>query len=224
MGTVINRLNFAAAPRRCRVFPAVVSRRRAQDATALDGLDALDAVGQRDVDLVAQVKPEEWDDPTPCPDWSVRTLVGHLIEGRYVYRGLLEGVPLAELRPVLERQSEAAGDDPVAACEIAVRSIREAFAEPGAQERTVHHRIGDMPGSELLVQLAADCVVHSWDLATAIGADAGLDEQLVELAYKFYLPRMQNDAIYAYGWFKPPATPLPEGVTALERLIHLVGR
>jgi uncharacterized protein (TIGR03086 family) len=101
-----------------------------------------------------------------------------------------------------------------------VRSIREAFSEPGALERTVHHRIGDMPGSELLVQLVADLVVHSWDLATAIGVDPGLDEQLVELAYVFYAPRMQKEVTYAYGWFKP----LPEGATPLERLIHLVGR
>ena len=55
-------------------------------------------------------------------------------------------------------------------------------------------------------------------------ADPGLDEQFVELAYVFYAPRMQKEVMYAYGWFKPPAKPLPEGATALERLIHLVGR
>jgi uncharacterized protein (TIGR03086 family) len=190
----------------------------------MDAIDALDAVGRRNVELVAQVKPEQWDDPTPCPEWNVRTLVGHLIAGRYLYRGLLEGAPIAELRPMLERQGEAAGNDPVAACETAVRSISEAFARPGALERTVHHRIGDMPGSELLLQLVADCVVHSWDLATAIGQDPGLDEQLVQIAYEFYATLMQKDVVYSYGWFKAPAKPLPEGATPLERLIHLVGR
>jgi uncharacterized protein (TIGR03086 family) len=81
-----------------------------------------------------------------------------------------------------------------------------------------------MPGRQLLVKLAADCVVHSWDLATAIGADPGLDEQLIELSYEFYVPLMQDDAVYAYGWFKPPASPLPEGAVALDRLLHLLGR
>jgi uncharacterized protein (TIGR03086 family) len=191
---------------------------------AMDAMDALDAIGKRNVELVAQVKPEQWDDPTPCADWDVRTLAAHLIVGRYVYRGLLEGVPAAELGPIRERQSKAIGNAPVTACESAVRSIREAFTEPGALERTVHHRIGDMPGSELLVQLVADCVVHSWDLATAIGVNPELDGQLVELAYEFYAPRMQKEVMYAYGWFKPPTRPLPEGATPLERLIHLVGR
>jgi uncharacterized protein (TIGR03086 family) len=208
----------------CLVIVDLRPRRPGQDAVAMDALDALDAIGKRNVELVAQVRPEQWDDPTPCTEWNVRTLAGHLIAGRYVYRGLLEGVPVAELRPMLQRQGEAVGDDPIAACEQAVQSIHEAFTEPGALERTVHHTIGDMPGSQLLVQLVADCAVHSWDLATAIGADPGLDEQLVQLAGEFYAAMTQLDAVYAYGWFKPPAQPLPEGATPLERLIHLVGR
>ena len=178
----------------------------------MDALDALDAVGESNVQLVRQVGSGQWDGATPCTEWNVRSLVGHLIMGRHVYRGFLEGVPVAELRLILQ-QGGAAGDDPVAACESAVRSIRAAFAQPGALERTVHHTIGDMPGRQLLVQLVADCVVHSWDLATAIGVDPGLDEQLIELSYEFYLPLMQKDAVYAYGWFKPPASPLPEGAT-----------
>jgi hypothetical protein len=48
--------------------------------------------------------------------------------------------------------------------------------------------------------------------------------QLIELSYDFYLPLMQKDAVYAYGWFKPPASPLPDGATALGRLLHLLGR
>jgi uncharacterized protein (TIGR03086 family) len=190
----------------------------------MDAMDALDAVGERNVQLVRQVGSGQWDGATPCTEWDVRSLVGHLITGRHVYRGFLEGVPVAELRLMLQRQGEAAGDDPVAACESAVRSIRAAFAQPGALERTVHHTIGDMPGRQLLVQLVADCVVHSWDLATAIGVDPGLDEQLIELSREFCVPLMQNDAVYAYGWFKPPASPLPAGATALERLLHLLGR
>ena len=190
----------------------------------MDAMDALDAVGERNVQLVRQIGPDQWDDPTPCTEWNVRTLVGHLTTGRHVYRGFLEGVPVAELRLILQRQGEAAADDPVAACESAVRSIRAAFAAPGALERTVHHTIGDMPGRQLLVQLVADCVVHSWDLATAIGVDPGIDEQLIELSYEFYVPLLRQDAIDGYGWFKPPAGPLPDGATALERLVHLVGR
>lgn len=40
----------------------------------------------------------------------------------------------------------------------------------------------------LLALLIGDSVVQSWDLATAIGVDPGLDEHLVEFAYGTYVP------------------------------------
>ena len=88
----------------------------------------------------------------------------------------------------------------------------------------MHHPIGDIPGSELLVQLIGDCVVHSCDLATAMGVGPGLDEQLVGFAYGFYASRARSGILYVNGWFAAPTRPLPEGATPLERLIHLVGR
>jgi len=186
-------------------------------------MDALDASAQRVVELVGQVRPEQWDNPTPCTEWNVRTLVGHLIAGMRGYCELLNGAPAAELRSTLEHQSEAVGTDPVATCESAVRSVRAAFAEPGALERIVHHAY-DIPGSQLLAFRIADNAVHSWDLATAIGVEPGLDEQLAEFVYGLLAPRAQSGALYATGWIAAPTRPLPEGATPLEQLIHLVGR
>ncbi len=146
-----------------------------------------------------------------------------MIAGAEGYCELLNGAPVAKLRSLLERQSEAGGTDPDAACESAARSVRAAFAEPGALERTVHHAI-DMPGSQLLAFWISDAVLHSWDLATAIGVAPGLDEQLVEFVYGLLAPRAQTGALYTTGWIAAPTRPLPEGATPLERLIHLVGR
>jgi hypothetical protein len=61
-------------------------------------------------------------------------------------------------------------------------------------------------------------------LATAIGVDPGLDEQLVEFVYGNYAPIAESGVSYANGWFAVPMTPLPGGTTPLERLIHLTGR
>jgi uncharacterized protein (TIGR03086 family) len=187
-------------------------------------MDALDASADRVVELVGHVGAEQWNDPTPCSDWNVTTLVGHLIAGMQGYCALLNGAPAATMSILMERQSEAAGPDPVAACKSAVRSVRAAFAEPGALERTVHHRAGEMPGSFLLAIRIGENVVHSWDLATAIGADPGLNEQLAELVYGYYAPVAQSGALYATGLVAAPTKPLPEGATPLERLLHLLGR
>jgi len=187
-------------------------------------MDALDASAQRVMELVALVGPEQWDNPTPCTEWNARTLVGHLIVGMQGYCALLNGGSATEYVSMYERQSEAAGADPVMACESAVRSVRAASAEPGALERTVHHLIGDIPGSRWLAVRIGENVIHSWDLATAIGADPGLDEHLVEFVYDYIAARTQGGALYATGWYSAPTSPLPEGATTLERLVHLVGR
>lgn len=187
----------------------------------MDAMDALDAAGVRIVELAGQVGPEQWSIPTPCTEWSVRTLAGHLIVGTQGYCELLKGAPVAKLRSMLERQNEAADIDPVATLNIAVGSARAAFAEPGALDRTVHHRV-DRPGSELLLFWISDVTVHAWDLATAISVDPGLDEQLVEFVYGVVAPRAQR--YYAAGWFAAPTRPLPEGSTPLEQLIHVAGR
>jgi Mycothiol maleylpyruvate isomerase N-terminal domain len=60
---------------------ALVSPDAAADPTAMDAMDALDAAGVRLVELAGQVGPDQWSDPTPCTEWTVRTLVGHLIAG-----------------------------------------------------------------------------------------------------------------------------------------------
>jgi len=191
---------------------------------AMDAMDAVDASAARVVELVGQVRPEQWSEPTPCTEWDVRTLVGHLIATRQGYCALLAGGSAADLLSFITRQREAAGTDPVATLISAVRSVRAAFAEPGALGRTVSHPVGDIAGSQLLGMLVMDSVIHAWDLATAIGVDAGLDEQLVDQAYGFLAPRAEGGRLYARGSFAPPARPLPEGATPLERLMHIAGR
>jgi len=57
--------------------------------------------------------------------------------------------------------------------------------EDGALERVGHHATGDRTGRELLSMRILDAAIHGWDLARAIGADEGLDEDVVAflLAY-----------------------------------------
>ena len=89
----------------------------------------------------------------------------------------------------------------------------------------MHHPIGDLPGSRWLVIRIAENVVHSWDLATAIGADPGLDDRLIEFAYAFYTaPPFTDGALYTIGYFAAPTNPLAAGASPLDRLIYLAGR
>ncbi len=51
----------------------------------MDAMDALDAAGGRLVELAKQIGREQWSNPTPCTEWDVRIMVGHLIAGTQGY-------------------------------------------------------------------------------------------------------------------------------------------
>jgi uncharacterized protein (TIGR03086 family) len=80
------------------------------------------------------------------------------------------------------RDADALGDDPVAAYTDSVRACADAFAETGSLDRIVDYPLGELTGRRALAVRTADSVVHTWDLARALGADDTLDPGLVAWA------------------------------------------
>jgi uncharacterized protein (TIGR03086 family) len=91
---------------------------------------------------------------------------------------LLDGATADEV--IASFDSDALGDDPLAAFEDSSAAETEAFAEPGALDRTVHHPgAGDVPGAMLLGFRTGDYLLHAWDLARACGLDESLGADVV---------------------------------------------
>jgi uncharacterized protein (TIGR03086 family) len=78
-------------------------------------------------------------------------------------------------------EGDLLGADPVSSWTTYAAGAIAAVHEPGAMDRTVHLSFGDFPGCEYAMQLFADMLIHSWDLARAIGADERLDPELVDV-------------------------------------------
>ena len=74
-----------------------------------------------------------------------------------------------------------AGESPAEAAASAGKAAVAALAEPAATARTVHLSFGDFTAEEYAWQVLADHVVHTWDLAVAIGAQRELEPRLVEV-------------------------------------------
>jgi hypothetical protein len=90
---------------------------------------------------------------------------------------LLRGATIADVGDSLD--GDLLGDEPGAA---AVRTAQEAVAVvaetlPGGG--TVHLSYGEERSEEYVRQLAADHLVHAWDLAAATGGDRTLDADLL---------------------------------------------
>ena len=176
---------------------------------------AIDGFGQR----LGAVGATEWSAATPCDDWDVRTLVNHVVGELLWMPPLLEGKTIAEVGDRFD--GDVLGSDPLATCKSAATAAHAAAFEPGAQERTVHLSFGDFPGSDYVGQVVSDVIIHSWDLARAIGADDQLDPVLVAFVVEFLTP--QIEAWRGAGAFGPAVEVGPDA-SAQDRLLAQTGR
>lgn len=127
---------------------------------------------------VDAVQPDQWDSPTPCTEWTVRDLVGHVVGEDAWTMPLMRGSTIEEVGSSLD--GDLLGDRPVevatGTAEEAVRVVSEILPHGG----TVHLSYGEEDAGEYVSQLAADHLVHAWDLAAATSGDTTLDPDLVD--------------------------------------------
>lgn len=115
------------------------------------------------------------------------------------------------------------GSDAMASCAAAAAEQIEAFRAPGALERIVPHPAFDMPGRQLLDFRIGDTLLHTWDLARAIGADDRLDAELVDFVWQSLEPLAELlPASGAFGSGRSET--LPADVPLQDRLLDLSGR
>jgi uncharacterized protein (TIGR03086 family) len=160
--------------------------------------------------VVEQVADDAWGRSTPCPAWDARALVEHVI-GFHEFL-LLRPLGLHARRP------RAGAAERWRATEAA---IREAHAAPALVEPAACFDGASRRPAELLDALATDTLVHTWDLARAIGAPARLDRALCARAYDDALG--SGAARARSGLFAAPV-PVPAEADAQNRLLGLLGR
>ncbi len=168
---------------------------------------------------VAGVGDDQWGLPTPCSDWDVRALVNHLVYENRWTAPLVEGATIAEVGDRFE--GDLLGDDPKGAWAASASEATSAVLVPGAVERTVHLSFGDTPGGEYAMQLAADLLVHGWDLARATGGDEKLDPELVAAVAAWF---EANESHYRRAGAIAARPPVPPGADQQTVLLAAFGR
>lgn len=180
-------------------------------ATAVDGFRGrLDAVGHAD-----------WASPTPCDDWNIADLAKHLVGGGIMSELLLHGASKDEAMHALF-SLEVEGDL-VEAFDDSCRRQAAAFDQPGAADAICHHPAQDMPGSEFIWRRVRDTLIHTWDLARALGSDEQLDPDLVALTWAQVQPAAP--ALAGSGVFGAGASgALADDAPVQDRLLDALGR
>jgi uncharacterized protein (TIGR03086 family) len=181
----------------------------------MDTIDLLSRALDQTGTIVAGIRPDQMDLPTPCTDWNVRALIGHLVRGNQNTAAVAEGKP-RDPNPVAD-----VGADPAGAYRESAAEVKRVWQSDklGAAYPTP---LGMLPGHALLSLRLADNVTHGWDLARATGQAAAYDDDVVQAAIDF-----------AHGQFKgerppggafAPSVQAPEDLPPLDRLAAFLGR
>jgi uncharacterized protein (TIGR03086 family) len=128
-----------------------------------------------------------WAAPTPCSDWDVRALVNHIVNEDLWTVPLMEGATIDEVGDRFD--GDLLGADPLTVTRAACDTATMAAASGIVAGTTVHLSFGDTPAEEYAHQLAADHIIHGWDLAAAIGADRQIDPELVAACATWFAER-----------------------------------
>ena len=125
---------------------------------------------------VAAVKDDQWRDPTPCVQWSVRDLVNHVVGEELWTVPLLRGATIDDVGGELD--GDVLGPDPLATAQAAGRAVG-VVDELVTRGGRVHLSYREEDMGECVRQLCADHLIHGWDLAAATGGDISMDPELV---------------------------------------------
>jgi uncharacterized protein (TIGR03086 family) len=141
------------------------------------------------------VRPDQWDGPTPCTDWNVRALVNHVVGEELWTQPLLEGKTIAEVGDQFD--GDVLGEDPAAKGRVTSAEAAAAAEKHLPAGGMVNVSWGQIPAEEYVRQLAADHLIHAWDLAKATGQDTKMEPDLVDDVAAWFAPN--EDMVRAAG-------------------------
>lgn len=164
---------------------------------------------------VADVGDEEWDLPTPCADWDIRSVVAHVVLGESQVPEYLAG-RASEIAVV---DASVLGPGPMSVWRGTALAAIEALRD-APLDLLVPHPLGELTVETVLGFRITDNLVHAWDLATARSVPHEIDEDAAAWTLDFWAPLAES--LSGSGYFGPMTQPRDE--RAGSRLLALLGR
>lgn len=171
------------------------------------------AEATRIVDAAAE---SQWDAPTPCKEWDVGRLAAHLVSGLAGFADIGEGKNMDPDEPRYRP------DEVSIAFDQAGTRVIDVWSMPGALDKMYQPPWGATPGDVIAGFALIETVVHTWDLATAIGIPTEFDDEVVEEACRLALA-YADETVRSPEMFGPEV-PVPDDAPGLDRLVSFLGR
>ncbi|MGI5350323.1 TIGR03086 family metal-binding protein [Streptomyces sp. CA-250714] len=177
---------------------------------------ALDQAGKQ----VAAVSTDELGNRTPCADYDVRALLGHVVSVLHKLARVGTGRDARDIPDVID----GIADDVWASAFTRARSeVERVWADDEKLDQMVELPWATLPGRDVLDAYTHEFTAHSWDLAHATRRLADLDPDLAEQALEAFSKFAPPESRSEQGPFSP-AVPVPDDADAYTRLAAYLGR
>jgi uncharacterized protein (TIGR03086 family) len=169
--------------------------------------------------VIAAVKPDQFDRATPCPEYDVRRLTGHLVGVLRRVATVGRGEDASTVPVVVEQSSD---DRWLEHWTEAAHDVRAVWGDPSILGRQLVLPFATLPGAAVMGIYTSEVTVHTWDLATATGQQPAWDDAVAA----FGLAAM-HQALPADRTPEVPfaaAVAVPDDAPMIDRLVAWNGR
>ncbi|GAA4012583.1 TIGR03086 family metal-binding protein [Streptomyces plumbiresistens] len=171
--------------------------------------------------LAEGVTDEQLSGPTPCPDYAVRNLLGHLAGLAVAFRDAGH----KDLGATTDTSPTSALPDigPGWRQELpkVLEELGDAWRDPAAWTGMTRAGGVDLPGPVAGLVAVDEIMIHGWDLARATGQPYEADPAALQAVHDFLLASVGDptrDSIFG------PVVPVPADAPLLDRAVGLSGR
>lgn len=170
--------------------------------------------------LVRAVGADDLDNSTPCAEYDVRALLGHIVAVLGKLARVGTGGDASDLPDVVEDIDAHQRNE---VFKHARARVERVWADELVLEQTLTLPWARLPGAEVLDAYTHDLTVHSWDLAHALGRLEGLDPLLGANALDWFTENMPAESRDEEDRFDTPS-PVPADTDVYTRLAAHTGR
>jgi uncharacterized protein (TIGR03086 family) len=174
----------------------------------MDPITMFERAARNAARLARSVQPSQLTLATPCSEWDVAELVSHLAGGPEYLRAAM----------AVDSSPGATWPD-----DAVIDGCLAALRRPGVLEQRCQSPAGfDWSIAEAVAGTAMDQLIHTWDLAVALGTDRTLDPDVVGAIVTMFLPQMPE--IGRQAGLVGPEVAVADDAPVQHRLLGAMGR
>jgi uncharacterized protein (TIGR03086 family) len=186
----------------------------------MDDLELLESVLGKTADVVEGVEPGDWDKPTPCPDYTVKDLIAHIVGWSASFDAAANG-----RTPPDDPTSYEATDKSAAEFRLAVASIVGGWRDNGMEREVSLVGASGMPAQMVFDMTLMEYLAHGWDLGTATGQKLNYTEdEAQDILERAKRGPMSNDEYRGEGKSFGHIVDVPDSAPAIDRYVGFMGR